>query len=87
MTLVGSEAASALADAGRETGAPGAVADDGACDEISFEAGVSTKQGGWGVGLALSRRIITELHRGRISARNRERGGTVFDILLPVSTA
>jgi len=54
--------------------------------ERIFEAGVSTKQGGWGVGLALSRRIITELHRGRISARTRERGGTVFDIMLPVAT-
>jgi signal transduction histidine kinase len=39
------------------------------------------------VGLALSRRIVTELHRGRISARSRERGGTVFDIFLPVSAA
>jgi len=66
------------------------VADDGpgidpAVRERIFEAGVSTKEGGWGVGLALSRRIIIELHRGRITARNRERGGTVFDILLPVS--
>ncbi|NJD09400.1 MAG: HAMP domain-containing histidine kinase [Gemmatimonadetes bacterium] len=68
------------------------VADDGpgidpAVRERIFEAGVSTKQGGWGVGLALSRRIVTELHRGRISARGRERGGTVFDIMLPVSAA
>lgn len=68
------------------------VADNGpgidpAVRERIFEAGVSTKEGGWGVGLALSHRIITELHRGRISARGRARGGTVFDILLPVSAA
>jgi signal transduction histidine kinase len=68
------------------------VTDDGpgidpAVRERIFKAGVSTKQGGWGVGLALSQRIITELHRGRISARGRERGGTVFDIILPVSAS
>lgn len=65
------------------------VADDGpgidpVVRERIFEAGVSTKSGGWGVGLALSRRIVTDLHQGRISARARERGGTVFDIFLPV---
>jgi signal transduction histidine kinase len=68
------------------------VADDGpgidpAVRERIFDAGVSTKRGGWGVGLALSRRIVTELHRGRITARSREHGGTVFDITLPVSAA
>jgi len=68
------------------------VADDGpgidaAVRDRIFEAGVSTKRGGWGVGLALSRRIVTDLHRGRITARGRERGGTVFDIMLPVSAA
>lgn len=68
------------------------VADDGpgidpAVRDRIFKAGVSTKAGGWGVGLALSRRIITELHEGRITARPRERGGTVFDIFLPVLRA
>jgi signal transduction histidine kinase len=49
-----------------------------------FEPGVSTKPGGWGVGLALSRRIIEELHQGRIIVEDRPSGGTVFDIALPV---
>ena len=48
-----------------------------------FEPGVSTKAGGWGVGLALSRRIV-ELHEGRIELL--ETGeGTTFQILLPIA--
>jgi signal transduction histidine kinase len=50
-----------------------------------FEPGVSTKSGGWGVGLALSRRIIEELHNGRIVVEDRPSGGTVFDVTLPVA--
>ncbi|HEX2167806.1 MAG TPA: ATP-binding protein, partial [Longimicrobiales bacterium] len=50
-----------------------------------FEPGVPTKAGGWGVGLSLSLRIIEELHHGRITLHNRQRGGTVFDVVLPVA--
>lgn len=50
-----------------------------------FEPGVSTKSGGWGVGLSLSRRIIEELHQGRIIVEDRPNGGTVFDVALPVA--
>lgn len=50
-----------------------------------FEPGVSTKAGGWGVGLSLSLRIVEELHHGRITLHNRQRGGTVFDVVLPVA--
>jgi signal transduction histidine kinase len=50
-----------------------------------FEPGVSTKSGGWGVGLSLSRRIIEELHQGRITVADRPAGGTVFDVALPVA--
>ncbi len=31
-----------------------------------FEPGVSTKTGGWGIGLALSRRIVEDVHGGRL---------------------
>lgn len=65
------------------------VADDGPgiAPEVHgriFRAGVSTKNSGWGVGLSLTRRIVEELHRGRISVRNRGNGGAMFEILLPV---
>jgi signal transduction histidine kinase len=48
-----------------------------------FEPGISTKSSGWGVGLSLTRRIIHELHGGRVTVRDRRRGGTTFDIQLP----
>ncbi len=51
--------------------------------ERIFEPGFTTKVGGWGVGLSLARRIIEELHGGRITARPRRGGGTVFEIELP----
>jgi len=31
-----------------------------------FEPGVSTKPGGWGMGLALARRIVEQQHGGRL---------------------
>jgi signal transduction histidine kinase len=63
------------------------IADDGPGIDASvrdriFEAGVSTKSSGWGVGLSLTQRII-ELHGGKITVRNRRRGGAVFDVRLP----
>jgi signal transduction histidine kinase len=49
-----------------------------------FEPGVSSKPSGWGVGLALSRRIVEGVHRGRIELL--ETGeGTTFQIRLPVA--
>lgn len=64
------------------------IADDGPGIDPSvrdriFEAGVSTKTSGWGVGLSLTQRIIEDLHGGRISVRNRSAGGAVFEIELP----
>ena len=50
-----------------------------------FEAGVTTKSAGWGVGLSLTQRIIEDLHGGRIVVLNRKRGGTKFDIHLPAA--
>jgi signal transduction histidine kinase len=64
------------------------IADDGPGIDSSvrdriFEAGVTTKTSGWGVGLSLTQRIIEDLHGGRISVRNRSAGGAVFEIELP----
>lgn len=58
---------------------------DPAIRDRIFETGVSTKPGGWGVGLSLTRRIIEELHGGRITLRARRGGGTIFEIELPAA--
>lgn len=51
--------------------------------EKLFRTGVTTKVGGWGVGLSLTRRIIEDLHDGRIRTRQRKGGGAIFEIVLP----
>lgn len=50
-----------------------------------FDPGVSTKAGGWGVGLSLTRRIVEGLHSGKVTVHARRSRGTVFDITLPVA--
>jgi signal transduction histidine kinase len=51
-----------------------------------FDPGVTSKSGGWGVGLALSRRIVEGVHRGRIELLDGGEGAT-FQIRLPVADA
>ena len=46
-----------------------------------FDAGFSTKAKGWGIGLSLARRIISEGHDGRLLLQPGTRGAT-FDIIL-----
>ncbi len=49
-----------------------------------FQPGFSTKKRGWGLGLSLTRRIIEEYHKGKISIVKSIPGeGTVFRITLP----
>ncbi len=48
-----------------------------------FDIGVTTKETGWGVGLSLTRRIITTMHRGTIALEDSEQGAS-FRIELPV---
>jgi signal transduction histidine kinase len=66
----------------RDTG-PGVPAE--IRDKI-FEPGVSSKSGGWGVGLALSRRIVEGVHSGRIELLETEEGTTI-QIRLPAADA
>jgi signal transduction histidine kinase len=47
-----------------------------------FSAGFSTKESGWGIGLALTRRIVEAGHGGRLQLTPSEKGA-VFDIVLP----
>ena len=48
--------------------------------------GYSTKRKGWGLGLALARRIVEEYHKGKLYVSWSEVGkGTTFVIQLPVS--
>jgi signal transduction histidine kinase len=47
-----------------------------------FDAGFSTKSGGWGIGLALTRRIVEENHGGRLVLVPTTKGAT-FDVILP----
>lgn len=49
-----------------------------------FEPGVTTKPGGWGVGLVLSKRIVEGVHKGRIELLDGT-GGATFQVRLPVA--
>jgi signal transduction histidine kinase len=51
-----------------------------------FEPGVSSKTGGWGIGLALARRIVEQQHGGRVSFRPGDQGrGSVFVLEFPLT--
>jgi len=47
-----------------------------------FDVGVTTKQGGWGVGLSLVRRIFVQAHKGSVVLEPAETGAS-FAIALP----
>lgn len=49
-----------------------------------FDVGVTTKHGGWGVGLSLARRIIVKAHKGSVSLEPTETGAS-FAISLPLA--
>ena len=49
-----------------------------------FDPGFTTKERGWGLGLSLAKRIVTEYHKGKIYVAHSELGkGTTFRIELP----
>jgi signal transduction histidine kinase len=65
------------------------VADDGPGIPIEvrnklFEPGISTKSGGWGIGLALARRIIEDVHGGHLELASSE-GGATFVAKVPTA--
>ncbi len=47
-----------------------------------FDAGFTTKERGWGIGLALASRIVSEWHRGSLTLLPSGQGAT-FEIILP----
>ncbi len=52
-----------------------------------FEPGVSTKTGGWGIGLALARRIVEQQHGGRVWYQSGADGqGSLFVLEFPLTT-
>lgn len=54
--------------------------------ERIFRPGFTTKKRGWGLGLALARRIVQDYHRGSIRIHESRPGkGTTFVIKLPVA--
>jgi PAS domain S-box-containing protein len=54
-------------------------------DEI-FDAFITTKEKGMGIGLAVSRSIV-EAHGGQLWAENNQSGGATFNVALPLSHA
>src|SRR5262249_12467915 len=51
-----------------------------------FYRGPRTRPGGIGLGLSIARHLV-EANGGEIVAQNRQRGGAVFSIRLPISEA
>jgi signal transduction histidine kinase len=49
-----------------------------------FEPGTTTKRGGWGIGLALSRRVVEDAHGGMLVLEPTDKG-TCFMIRLPLA--
>ena len=53
-----------------------------------FQPGYTTKSRGWGLGLALARRIVEQYHRGSIFVKSSTPGrGTTFRIEVPLTPA
>ena len=53
-----------------------------------FEPGITTKRGGWGIGLALARRVVEDAHSGRLELAPTDKGACfVMQIPLAESAA
>ncbi len=50
-----------------------------------FRPGFTTKKRGWGLGLSLGKRIVEEIHRGKLYVLESKPGeGTVIRMVLPL---
>jgi signal transduction histidine kinase len=49
-----------------------------------FQPGISSKQGGWGIGLALSRRVVEDAHRGTLALEQTDKGAS-FVMRIPLA--
>jgi len=49
-----------------------------------FRTGFTTKKHGWGIGLALSKRVIEHFHKGKLKMKSSKPGKTVLSIILPL---
>ena len=49
-----------------------------------FEPGITTKRGGWGIGLALARRVVEDAHRGTLTLEPTDKGAS-FVIRIPLA--
>jgi signal transduction histidine kinase len=49
-----------------------------------FEPGITTKRGGWGIGLALSRRVVEDAHEGVLLLEHSEKGAS-FLMRIPLA--
>lgn len=53
------------------------------CFKTVFQPGYTTKQRGWGLGLSLAKRIVSDYHKGKVFVKSSELGvGTTFRIEL-----
>ncbi|MEO0183668.1 MAG: ATP-binding protein, partial [candidate division WOR-3 bacterium] len=50
-----------------------------------FKPGYTTKKYGWGLGLVLTKRIVEEYHKGKLTLKKTGPGGTTFQIYIPGS--
>ena len=79
------ESSDAMARVSVRDDGPGVAAD---MQHQLFEPGVSSKTGGWGIGLALARRIVEQQHGGRVGFHPGPQGrGSVFVLEFPLTTA
>ena len=51
-----------------------------------FEPGITTKRGGWGIGLALARRVIVDAHGGVLALEPSDTG-TTFLMRFPLAVS